>query len=276
MNSDELLTEFRSEIPPPSAATTGRIYESATRARAHRAARRRPAVAVVTAAAAVAGGLYVSLGGASSNVNPERQRIVDDALTQVQQAFGGRRLIKATLDGTLLKVDVKASEPSDSVLGPFEADVLAHVAESSLRAAGKEGVETVSGPALGTNPLSAFPAVAQLPARACEIPAGMTLANVTAASGRVIPLLGGFCAIRLTTSDPKAFAGGVEETLNQLWRAVPETKMSQDRAVVLEAYDEKGIPVIIGAWEPLGGGAVYARPGDCTPLVDYQAVNPCA
>jgi hypothetical protein len=274
---DELLTTFRAEVPPPGEAAARSAYEHAVRSRRKRVTGRRLAVAAVVVAAAVAGGLYASLGGASSNVNPQRQRIVDEALTQVQQAFGGRRLVKATLDGSLLTVDVKADEPFDSVLGPFEGLVLAYVADDRLRTAGDEGVETVAGPALGENPLPPIPDASRLSAGACDLPAGTSLANVTAASGRTVPLLGGFCAIKLTTSDPKAFASGVEETLSQLWKAVPASKMSQGRFVVIEADDERGVPVIVGAWEPVGGGSVYARPGDCTPLIiGYPVGSPCA
>jgi hypothetical protein len=258
---DELLTTFRAEVPPPGEATARRAYEHAVRSRRKRVTGRRPAVAAVVVAAAVAGGLYASLGGASSNVNPQRQRIVDEALTQVQQAFGGQRLIKATLDGSLLTVDVRTDEPVNGVVGPLEADMVAHVADDRLRAAGEEGIKTVGGPGLGEMGLYAYPDVAQLPDGACDIPPGTTFANVTAASGRLIPLLGGFCAIHFTTSDPKAFAGGVNETLNQLWRTVPASP--HDRAVLVEADDEKGVPVIVAAWEPMsgvGGGAVYVRP----------------
>lgn len=266
--TDDLLTEFRSDVPLPDEVQARRAYERATRSNRGLVTRRRLAVAGVVAAAAIAGGLSATFVGASSDVNPQRQQIVDHATAQVRQAFGDRRIEKATLDGSLLTVDVKATEPLDSVLGPFEALVLAYVADDQLRAAGDEGIATLAGAALGRNPLPPIPSTSQLPAGACDIPTGTTLAgHVTAASGRVIPLLGGFCAIGLTTSDPTAFAGDVEETLNQLWRAVPVAKISQDRFVVLEADDGRGVPVIIGAWEPRGGGAVYVRPGLCTPLV---------
>ena len=268
MNTDELLTAFRAEVPQPDEATGRRAYARAARGR-RRAPHRRLVLAVaVVVTAAIAGGLYASLGGAGSDVNPQRQQIVDNAAAEVRQAFGDRRIVNATLDGSVLRVDVKSAEPFDSVLGPFEGVLLAYVADDELRAAGDEGIDTLAGPALGQNPLPPIPHASRLPAGACDIQKGTTLAgDVTAASGRLIHLLGGFCTISLTTSDPKAFAADVEQTLNQLWRAVPATKMSQDRFVALEADDEQGAPVIVGAWEPQGGGAVYVRPGLCTPLV---------
>lgn len=268
MNTDDLLTAFRSTVPFPDEPTVRRAYEQAAYGR-RRLPRRRLAVAVVVLGAALAGGLYASLGGASSNVNPERQHIVDRAMTHVQQTFGGHLILKATLDGSLLTVDVKADEPKHSVVGPFEGLVLAHVANDRLRRAGYEGVETISISGSGGGALSPLPALPQLQPGACDIPAGTKLANVSAASVRTIPLLSGFCAIRLTTTDPKTLAADMEETLNQLFAAVPVAKNSNGRGVVIEADDEKGVPVIVAAWGPSTdqGGAVYVRPGLCTPLV---------
>ncbi len=77
-------------------------------------------VAAVVVAGGLAGGLSATLGGAGPNVNPQRQQIVDQAMTQVQQAFGGDRILKATLDGALLTVDVKSDEPVNGVVGPIE------------------------------------------------------------------------------------------------------------------------------------------------------------
>jgi hypothetical protein len=276
--TDDLLTTFRSDVPLPEGASARRAYERATSGR-RRLPRRRLAYAVAAVAvlAGVAGGLSATLGGASSNVNPERQQIVDQAMTQVQQAFGGDRIREATLDGSLLTVDVKSDEPVNGVVGPIEGVVLTHVANEQLRAAGYEGVETINVSGWGATSLSPLRSVAQLSPDACEIPAGTTLANVTDASGRMIPLLRGFCVIHLTTSDPKNFASGVEDTLNQLFAAVPAAKVSQGRSVVIEADDQSGVPVIVGAWGAgtEEGGAVYVRPGFCTPLVSGGAVSPC-
>jgi hypothetical protein len=266
MNTDELLTSFRFDVPLPNEATAQRIYARATRTR-RRITRRQLAVAAVVLGAGVAGGLYASLGGASSNVNPERQQIVDQAMAQVQQAFGGDRIRKATLDGSLLKVGVKEDEPDNSVLGPFEGLVLIHVANEQLRAAGYEGVDTyVNGREGG--PLSPLPAEPPLPTDACAIPADTQLADTTSASGRVIPLLGGFCRFRLTTAHPSSF--DAEAILNQLRLAVPASDQggSHHRAEVFEVYGENGKPVIIAAWGggTNEGGAVYVRPGLSSPL----------
>jgi hypothetical protein len=260
--TDDLLTEFRSEVPLPDEATAQRVYERATRSQQKLVTRRRLAIAGVVAAAAVAGGLSATLGGASSNVNPQRQQIVAQAMRQVQQAFGGDRIRKAILDGSLLKVGVKEDEPDNSVLGPFEGIVLIHVANEQLRAAGYEGVDTyVNGREGGS--LSPLPAQPQLPADACDIPAGTQLTDTTSASGRVIPLLGGFCAFRLTTAHPRSF--DAEGILNRLRAAVPASDQggSHHRAEVFEVYGANGKPVMIAAWGggTNEGGAVYVRPG---------------
>ena len=264
MNSDELLTTFRSEVPLPEETTARQIYARATTGR-RRIPRRRLVLAVaVVVAAGVAGGLYASLGGAGSNVNPERQQIVNRAVARVRQAFGDQRITKATLDGSLLTVDVPGHGPLQSTVGGIEGVVLAHVAEDDLQAAGEEGIDRIYVGNWGGTALSPIRSVPQLSTDACDIPAGTRLAYVTSASGRMIPLLNGFCDIRLTTADPKAFAGGWEETLYQLGKVVPAvSKTSQGRPVIVEAYDEGGTPVVIAAWGggTNEGGSVYYRPG---------------
>jgi hypothetical protein len=79
----------------------------------------------------------------------------------------------------------------------------------------------------------------------------------------MIPLLRGFCVIRLTTSDPKRFGFG--EVVNQLDAVIPVSKMQRDRGVVIEVDDDSGVPLVVAAWgasSDLGGpgGALYVRP----------------
>jgi hypothetical protein len=277
--TDGLLTTFRSDVPLPDDASAKRAYERAISGR-RRLPRRRLAyaLAAVVLAGGLAGGLSATLGGASSNVNPQRQQIVGQAMAEVQQALGGDRIVKATLDGSLLTIEGKTDEPVNGVVEPFEELVLAHVADERLRAAGYEGVETINGQGFGGGYLAPLSNIPQLSADACNIPAGTTLAEVTAASGRMIPLLRGFCVIHLTTSDPKAFAGYLQETLNQLFAAVPAAKGSQGRGVVIEADDTSGVPVVVIAWGPSTdqGGSVYVRPDlECMTSLVSPPVGRC-
>jgi hypothetical protein len=269
MNTDELLTAFRSNVSLPDEATTRRAYERATQSGPRIVTRRRLVIAAAVAgAAAIAGGLSATFVGASSDVNPQRQQIVDATVAQVEQALGDHRGFKAKLDGSLLTVSASTNGEADAVASGIEELVLAYVADENLRAAGDEGVATISY-SDGSYALAPISTPHTLGDDACDIPAGTTLANVTVASGRLVQLLGGFCTIHLTTDDPKTFAGDVEATLNQLYAAVPPAKPSQGRAVIIEADDPSGSPVIAGAWGPgtVLGGAVYVRPGLCTPLV---------
>jgi hypothetical protein len=268
MNTDELLTAFRSDVPLPEEAASRQIYARSTTGR-RRASRRRLVLAIaVVAAAGIAGGLYASLSGAGSNVNPQRQQIVDRAAAQVRQAFGDHRISKATLDGSLLTVDVPGHGALQNTVGGLEGVVLAHVAEGDLQAAGEEGIDRINVGNWGGGPLSPFPAQRQLPADACDIPSGTQLADTTSASGRVIPLLGGFCAFRLTTAHPRSF--DAEEILNQLFAAVPASNQagSHHRALVFEVFGENGKPVIVAAWGggTNEGGSVYVRRGLSSPL----------
>ena len=175
----------------------------------------------------------------------------------------GGRILGAALDGSQLTIRGKTDEPVNGVVEPFEENVLAHVVDGRLRAAGYVGVETFKGEYTGGS-LLPLPSVPQLSADACGIPAGTRLADVTSASGRMVPLLHGFCVIRLTTSDAKNFDFG--EVVDQLDAAVPVTKMSQDRGVIIEADDENGVPLVVAAWGASSdrggpGGALYMRPG---------------
>jgi hypothetical protein len=277
--TDDLLTTFRSDVPLPDDASAKRAYERAVSGRRRLPQRRLVyALAAVVATGGLAGGLSATLGGASSNVNPERQQIVDQAMTEVQQAFGGDRILKATLDGSLLTIGGKTDEPVNGVVEPFEENVLAHVANDRLRGAGYDGVGTIKGEHTEGS-LLPLPSVPQLSADACDIPAGTRLADVTAASGRMIPLLRGFCVIRLTTSDPKNFDFG--EVVDQLDAAVPVTKMSRDRGVIIEADDESGVPLVVAAWGASSdqggpGGALYVRPDlECMTSLVSPPVGRC-
>jgi len=279
MNSDELLTAFRSDVSLPDEETTRRAFKRAMYSRRRLVTRRRLLIAgAVAGAAAIAGGLSATFVGASSDVNPQRKQIVDATVAQAERAFGERRAFKADLDGSLLTVSASTNGEADGVVSGIEELVLAYATDENLRAAGVEGIATLSY-GEGESSLSPISSPRQLSDDACDIPAGTTLANVTAASGRLVPLLGGFCMIRLTTNDPKTFASGVETTLNQLYAAVPPAKPSQGRAVIIEAYDSSGSPVIAGAWGPgtVLGGAVYARPDVfCdTPLIGSVPVGRC-
>lgn len=263
MNGDELLTTFRSEVPLPEETTAQQVYARVT-AGGRRLPRRRVVLVVaIVVAAGIAGGLYASLSGAGSDVNPQRQQIVDNALAQVRQAFGDHRITKATLDGSLLTVDVPGHGPLQSTVGGIEGVMLAHVVENNLQEAGEEGIESIKVGNWGGGPLSPFPAQSQLSADACDIPADTRLANTTSASGRVIPLLGGFCAFRLTTADPKTF--DAEAILNQLRAAIPASDQggSHHRAQVFEVFGENGKPVFVVAWGggTNEGGSEYVRPG---------------
>ena len=225
---------------------------------------RRRILVTVVLAAGLGGGLYAALGNASPNTDPaRRQLVVDHAVQAVQRAFGGHRIAGATLSGPLLTVDVPGAGPMQGTVGGVEGVMLAHVVEADLQAAGDEGIDRTYVGNWGGGPLSPFPSQARLSADACDIPAGTKLADTTAASGRVIQLLGGFCSFRLTTAHPRSF--DAEHILNQLRAAIPASDQggSRHRAQIFEVFDQSGEPVLVVAWGggTNEGGAVYERPG---------------
>ena len=70
MNSDDLLTKFRSEVPPPDDAAVGRIYALATADHRRGFSRRQLTVAVAAVAAVGASVATVMFGGSPSTPKP--------------------------------------------------------------------------------------------------------------------------------------------------------------------------------------------------------------
>lgn len=66
MTTDELLTQFRADVPLPDEATSRRIYAQAT-TRRRSLPRKRFAVAVAVAALGIAGGLFATVGGTTAD-----------------------------------------------------------------------------------------------------------------------------------------------------------------------------------------------------------------
>ena len=117
------------------------------------------------------------------------------------------------------------------------------------------------------------PALSPLASDACDVPAADVPAHSTVTSARVVPLLGGFCAFELETSDPAAFAAEAPVTVGKL----PE--MGNARPHLIEVYDENGALQIVQWWSPFTGGepgnygqlghgegASWARPPLCDPF----------
>jgi len=149
--NNELLTAFRSEVQLPSHATARRVFGQAIRRRPRRVTRTRVVIAVaVVVAVAVGAGLSTTLGGASPDKDiAARQQVVDRAVKHVQDAFGDRRITSAELYGGVLSVKLAASNPPATVIGGFEARILANVVDEDLRAAGLSEIDACSRRATG-------------------------------------------------------------------------------------------------------------------------------
>ncbi len=264
MTDDRLLTEFRSAVPFPDEATTRRIYGQATSAsRRLGLPRRRHVLAVaLVAAAGVAAGLAATYTGEGSHPKPERQKIVDDATAQVEKAFGDGRIRSVTLGprGTFITIDTKRNGPANHILGPAEGVILANVVDEQLRTAGYDGLRSAKIYGWGTTQLKPYPALPGLSSGACDIPPH-ALTGIASASGRLIPLLGGFCDFRLTLADPVLNPDAAGEALGQLRTAVPAAGRT---LVFFEVDDENGTPLLIATRYP-DSGASYHAPGTVGP-----------
>lgn len=106
--SDDLLTSFRADVPPPDNATAQRIYAHATSGRRRPATKRRLVVVLaVLAAAGIAVGLGVTLGGSGGNGHP---RAIEPGPHPVPPG-GGMALNPVTMDskvsdGELASIDL--------------------------------------------------------------------------------------------------------------------------------------------------------------------------
>ncbi len=258
--TDDLLTEFRSSVPLADEATARRIYGRATSGRRRRPRRRHVVAIALVSVAGIAAGLAATNRGEGSKPIRERKQIVHDALMQTQRAFGDGRILDASLSprGSLLTVRVKYGGAHNSVIGPEEGAILAQVVDDQLRASGYDGVAALKISGKGTAEFRPAPAQSKLPAGACHIPAGTHLDGIASASGRLIPLLGGFCSFRLTFADLPTFSGAVT-ALRELRVAVPA---GNRRPAIFELDDWHGNPAVIYGENPGDqGGATYVAPG---------------
>jgi hypothetical protein len=263
MNDDELLTTFRSDVRLPDEATARQIYGRATSGR-RRLPRRRLMLAVaVVGAAALAAGLSATLGGASPDAESSaRQQVVDLAVNQVRTAFGDRLVVSAQLYGARLDVKLTDDHPPASVVGEFEARILAGVADRELHGNGMAGIDAVQAGdgALYGDGVRLPPDLSPLPEQACDVPPDAVPADAAVTEARNVALLDGFCVFRLKASDLTAFAARAPVTT----AALPE--MTNDRPHLIEVYDDTGTLRLVQWWSPFTG----AEPGDTGPLGQGQ------
>ena len=151
-------------------------------------------VAAVVAAAVLA--VVAGSGGATSLPNSlKHAKDVDAVVAQVQRSFGDRRIVSASVEGSLLAVKLSVPHPQDVAASDsfenkavFEAQVLGHAVADWMRAHGQQPITTVRyrdthggalrGWSLNGDPIEADPNVPPLAAGTCE-----SAAKATATAG---------------------------------------------------------------------------------------------
>lgn len=261
--TDDLLTTFRSQVPFPDEAASRPIYLRATSGRRRLSRPRLVLAFTLVAAAAVAAGLGATLGGASPDKDvTARQHVVDHAVAEVRTAFGDQLIVSAELHGARLDVKLASGGTPTSVVGQFQARVLAGVVDRELHAQRMAGIDAVQegDGALYGNGVRLPTELPPLANDACEVAPDAVPAHASVASARVIPLLDGFCVFKLDASNLSAFANEAPVTVSKL----PE--MTNARAHLIEVDDDSGALQIVQWWSPFTG----AEPGDVGPLGQGQ------
>jgi hypothetical protein len=268
MNDElELLRDFGSGLPAASEETAQRAYRYATSAptspwhgqsRLSSPSRLRlaAAIAVLCAAAGVAGATATIGGGASPRSAAVRSSGVDSVFAQVQSAFHDGQLIAASVQGSGLTVTLSNSGPGAIEIGPFEAQVLAFAVNQWMKANNQQPISQVSyvdrtgqalhdvatGAAVGS-----LPSAPALASAACQAAAANAQSPLSAVSAELVPFAGGACVITLQSSDATTFDASAANSL----RAVQSAgSAAGDHPLLVEVDGPSGNPLVITSYVP--------------------------
>lgn len=246
-------------------------------------------MAAAVLAAAVAGaalGVIASRGGAAPlPTSLKHAKDVNAVVSQVQRSFGDRRIVSASVDGSLLTVKLSVPHPRDvgtadtiESKAVFEAQVLAHVVADWMRSHGQQPITTVRYrnadgrvvPATSVNgdPVENDANLSPLASGKCEA-AARTAAATTAAlklvSAKTLPWMHGTCVFMFETAHPLA---GSDATMGLMEKIIPAIGGPPNlRPWFFELDTDRSTESLDGAsWMPGSGGSTWARPGLGYPL----------
>jgi hypothetical protein len=194
---------------------------------------------------------------------------------QVRRAFGDRRILSASVEGSSLDVRLAAPDEPSRTNAAFEGQMLAHAVADWQRAHGRKPIDAVryldsKGAQLAlsqlTDPVTADASVSPLARTACRSAAEAAQAkqlaldrvHLTVVSAKTLPYDNGACVVAFRTPDPTAFAGGAPLTIGKLATVLGDPN---ERPYLVQAVDEAGTPQFVASFVPGGEGQAYIRPG---------------
>jgi hypothetical protein len=245
---------------------------------------RKRIAAAALLAGVVAGGVaavMVNTGGAAALPDSLKYgKDVDAVVTQVQRSFGDRRIVSASVGGSLLSVKLSVPHPqgvatSDSFENKavFEAQVLGHAVADWMRAHGQQPITTVRyrdthggvirGWSINGDPIESDPHVPPLAAGTCQSAAEAATApaaSLTLASAKTLPWINGTCVFVFQTADPAAGSAAAADVLQRIILTIGHTPNVRPWFFELDAKGT-GSGLTDAGWMPDGDGFTWARPG---------------
>jgi hypothetical protein len=254
-----------------------------------RMTRPRRALAVVLGLAVIVAAVLAfvaSRGGAAALPNSLKHASdVDAVVAQVRQSFGDRRIVSASVEGSLLTVKLSVPHPHDVGAADtfenravFEAQVLGHAVADWQGANGQHPVTTVryrdtngralSGWSLNGDPIEGDPHVSPLAAGTCESAAKAAAAgqaSLSLASATTLPWINGTCVFVFQTANPTAGSAAAADVLQRIILSIGHPRNVRPWFFELEAKGSNSGLTNAG-WMPDGDGFTAAKPGLTYPL----------
>jgi hypothetical protein len=210
---------------------------------------------------------------------------VDAVVAQVQRSFGDRRIVSASVDGSLLTVTLSVPHSTDIGAADtfenrsvFEAQVLGHAVADWMRAHGQQPITTVRyrdtqgrslrGWSLNGDPVGADPNVSPLAPGTCEATAKSAVsgqASLTVASANTLPWINGTCVFVFQTTDPVPGSAASADALQRIILTIGHPPNVRPWFFELDSKGS-GLGLTNAGWMPDGTGFTAAKPGLTYPL----------
>jgi hypothetical protein len=239
-------------------------------------------IAAVFAGAAL--GVVATRSGAAALPDSLKQaKDVNAVVAQVQQSFGDRRIVSASVEGSLLTVKLSVPYPNDvgaayENKAVFEAQVLGHAVADWQRAHGQQPITTVRyrdtngrsllGWSLNGDPIESDPNVSPLAPGTCDSAATAAAAgqaSLTLVSAKTLPWINGTCVFVFQTADPAAGSAAAADMLQRIILSIGHPPNVRPWFFELDAKGSNSGLTNAG-WMPDGDGFTAARPGLTYPL----------
>lgn len=251
--------------------------------------RRRRVLAAALIAAAVAAAVVAVVatrgGAAAIPASLKNAKSLDAVVAQVQRSFGDRRIVSASVAGSVLAVklsvphrhDIGASDTFEN-RAVFEAQVLGHAVADWMRARGQQPITTVRyrdtrgrslrGWSLNGDSIERDPNVSPLAPGTCQSAARAASAgraSLTLVSAKTLPWINGTCVFVFQTADPLAGSAVAADALQPIILRIGHPPNVRPWFFELDSKGT-GLGLTNAGWMPDGDGFTAAEPGLTYPL----------